>query len=207
MRRGPDAHEPGSAACLPSHAPVVPCVMAAKLPCGAWVVVVLLVTPGLRVRAATMDRHEGAAPGQPQPRPIPPFSPSLELARSMGSSPVTPQGRDPPALESPRAAATKTSTTPMEDTLEEAAVASGDSEGQDVYERGAVYDRSQDLADDHVEEAPLSDLQLGEEEEQDVCPPRLPQDYITWRRNNRVVRTTLPHQVSSPAPGHRLGGA
>ncbi|XP_050719949.1 delta and Notch-like epidermal growth factor-related receptor isoform X3 [Eriocheir sinensis] len=171
--------------------------MAAKLPRGAWVVVVFLMAPGLRVGAATMDRPEGAVPGQPQPRPIPPFSPSLELARSMGSSPVTPQGRDPPALESPRAAVTKTSTTPMEDALEDAAVASGDSEGQDVYERGAVYDRSQDLVEEHVEEAPLGDLPLGEEEEQDVCPPRLPHDYITWRRNNRVVRATLPHQVFS----------
>ena len=167
--------------------------MAAKLPCNAslvgWVVMVLLVAPGLRAGAALMDRPEGAAQGQV--RPIPPFSPSLELARSMGSSPVTPQGRDIPSIENPRTASTKTSTAPMEDPLEEGAAASGDSENQDVYERGAVYDRSQD-----VDETPLSDLPLGEEEEQEVCPPRLPRDYITWRRNNRVVRVVLPHQVS-----------
>ena len=150
---------------------------------------VLLVAPGLRAGAALMDRPEGAAQGQV--RPIPPFSPSLELARSMGSSPVTPQGRDIPSIENPRTASTKTSTAPMEDPLEEGAAASGDSENQDVYERGAVYDRSQD-----VDETPLSDLPLGEEEEQEVCPPRLPRDYITWRRNNRVVRVVLPHQVS-----------
>ncbi|XP_045121720.1 uncharacterized protein LOC123510534 isoform X2 [Portunus trituberculatus] len=170
--------------------------MAAKFPYSASlvgrVVLVLLVAPGLRVGAALVDWPEGAAQGQI--RPIPPFSPSLELARSMGSSPVTPQGRDTPSLDNPRAASTKTSTTPMDDPLEEAAAASGDSENQDVYERGAVYDRNQDLVEEHVDEAPLSDLPLGEEEEQEVCPPRLPQDYITWRRNNRVVRVALPHQ-------------
>lgn len=176
--------------------------MAAKLPYSASlvgrVVMVLLVAPGLRAGAALPDRPESAAQGQG--RPIPPFSPSLELARSMGSSPVTPQGRDIPSLENPRAASTKTSTAPMEDPLEEAAAASGDSENQDVYERGAVYDRSHDLVEEHVDETPLSDLPLGEEEEQEVCPPRLPQDYITWRRNNRVVRVALPHQVSKPSP-------
>lgn len=168
--------------------------MAARLPYSA-LVMVLLVAPGLRAGVTILDRPEGAAQGQG--RPIPPFSPSLELARSMGSSPVTPQGRDTPSLENPRSVSTKTSTAPMEDPMEEAAAASGDSENQDVYERGAVYDRSQDLVEEHVDETPLSDLPLGEEEEQEVCPPRLPQDYITWRRNNRVVRVALPHQVFS----------
>lgn len=87
----------------------------------------------------------------------------------------------------------------MEDALDEAVAASGDSEGQDVYERGAVYDRNQDLMEEHVDEAPIGDVPLGEEEEQDVCPPRLPHDYILWRRNNRVVRARLPHQVSAPS--------
>ncbi|XP_071521297.1 uncharacterized protein [Panulirus ornatus] len=147
---------------------------------------------GLETDAALPEGSQG------QGRIIPPFSPSLELARSLGSSPVTPQGKENPNV---RAAATR-----LNKALGEEQFSGythripGSSVSQETYERGATYDRSHDMTvdEDADEVLSLGDLPLGEEEDAvGACPPRLPLDHIIWRRSSRVVRATLPHQVFS----------
>lgn len=137
-------------------------------------------------------------------RLIPPFSPSLELARSLGSSPVTPQGtRDNPSLENPQAASAGLNGGGGMDNqfTEDTQVVSGDSEMQYVYDRppagggaGVGVDRNGELVDDEDDDSltSLADLPMDEE---GVCPPNLSPDLSTWRRSIRVVRATLPHQV------------
>ncbi|XP_069173854.1 uncharacterized protein [Procambarus clarkii] len=168
--------------------------MHAKPPCRAALLLLLL----LRVRTHATLSQETAESSQMQRRIIPPFSPSLELARALESSPVTPQGMEVPALESPKVAVPKMSTPLIGKQLQEGSRgASGASGTQDTYDRGLMYDKSEDITDDDDDMPPLGDLPLGEEDKEGGCPPRLPQGYISWRKATKVVRATLPHQVFS----------
>ncbi|XP_063601761.1 uncharacterized protein LOC134777826 isoform X2 [Penaeus indicus] len=124
-------------------------------------------------------------------RIIPPFSPSLERARSLGSSPVTPQGRgnsaspeNPPRSPSPG--------------TREGAEAPQGRPGDDAgalapYGKGLSSDEGRRRGDEDV--PPLSELPLDDDDAEPDCPPSLPEGYITWRRDSRLVTATLPHMV------------
>ncbi|XP_053641184.1 uncharacterized protein [Cherax quadricarinatus] len=153
----------------------------------------LLLLLGVRTHATLPLEPENS-----QRRILPPFSPSLELARALGSSPVTPPGGkgSQAPLENPRGGSSRLSTPHMdEQSREDLQAVSADSDTQDTYDRGLMYDRSQDNDDDGV--PPRGELPLGEEEREGGCPPSLPQGYIGWRKASKVVRATLPHQVFS----------
>ncbi|XP_066944466.1 uncharacterized protein [Macrobrachium rosenbergii] len=144
-----------------------------------------------------------------QSRIIPPFSPSLELARSMGSSPVTPQGNESPGDDGALGDRYNSYIGGQQRQLEqpsqqlerpnglEDGVPRGISIPDAAYPRDLVSDKGWPKPDiNPLGELGLSDEEDEEEDEED-CPPRLDEGYITWRRSNRVVRATLPHMVPS----------
>lgn len=126
-------------------------------------------------------------------RIIPPFSPSLERARSLGSSPVTPQGRgSSPTPEKPA----RTPSAGVRDGAEASQVrSSADADALATY--GKAMGNEEGLRRGEEDVPPLSELPLEQEGAEPACPPSLPEGYITWRRDSRLVTATLPHMVSS----------
>lgn len=62
------------------------------------------------------------------------------------------------------------------------------------YGKGLSSDEGRRRGDEDV--PPLSELPLDGDDAEPDCPPSLPEGYITWRRDSRLVTATLPHMVS-----------